>query len=329
MLPLCDLRAFVVFSAAAVCFTVVSRTSLSQNLDPAAWGSDHVGKPLPEFMSGDECLFCHRDVGPGWATNRHGQTIRTIDPRSPHLAALADLPNAKPFVHEVELLLGGPAHQRFLKRSTEHGRLDLLLVEWSPSKSGQDGRLSQLENPHWDSKTFTASCAGCHSTGVDSTKQTFAATSLDCFVCHGETPDNHTTKGSLVLLSPHRRDSAQVVTSVCAQCHLRTGKSKTTGLPYPNHFVAGDNLFSDFRIDLSDAAIQKLNPADRHVQENVRDVVLLGREEVTCLSCHDVHKQSSHKHRLVADNKSCQTCHGTGSKKDRVNYQVQSETCRY
>ena len=33
-------------------------------LNPAAWGSDHVGRPLPEYVTGEECLFCHRkDVG--------------------------------------------------------------------------------------------------------------------------------------------------------------------------------------------------------------------------------------------------------------------------
>src|SRR4051794_39428433 len=61
-------------------------------LDPGAWGADHVGKPLPEFTSGDECLFCHRmDVGPTWSTNRHGQTIRPADPQSAPLVVLKKL----------------------------------------------------------------------------------------------------------------------------------------------------------------------------------------------------------------------------------------------
>src|SRR6266446_1000602 len=29
--------------------------------DPVAWGSNHVGKPIPEYVHGDECLFCHRN----------------------------------------------------------------------------------------------------------------------------------------------------------------------------------------------------------------------------------------------------------------------------
>jgi hypothetical protein len=131
-------------------------------------------------------------------------------------------------------------------------------------------------------------------------------------------------------LSKKRGDSPRVVTSICAQCHLRTGQSKSSSLPYPNNFVAGDNLFRDFQVDLSPLALAKLNPADRHVQENVRDVVILGKDELTCLSCHEIHKTSTRKHRLLALGPSCFTCHNeTGSKKIRKSFEVHSPTCEY
>jgi Cytochrome c3 len=308
---------------------VFHATSLAQRLDPAAWGSDHVGKSVPEFPSGDECLFCHRDVGPTWGANRHGQTVRTADPQSEGLAALSRSLQFKTVAGEVELVLAAKNRLRFLKRSAEHGRLDLLSVEWIAPSGSNPGRLTDVADPRWDTKTFGARCAGCHATGLDSTKQTFAAVSLDCFACHGEVPEKHTMQGALVFLSPHRRDSAQVVTSTCAQCHLRTGVSNSSGFPYPNNFVAGDNLFRDFRVDLSDAAIAMLNPADRHVQENVRDVVLLGKEGTTCLSCHGIHQQSSKKHHLVSEGAICSTCHAPGSKRIRIPYAVHSTTCGY
>src|SRR5262245_56028244 len=135
MSSLRELRVLVVFSVAAVGPFALLQNTAAQPFDPAAWGSDHVGKSIPDFTSGDECLFCHRDVGPGWPTNRHGQTIRSIDPQSPALAALADVPRFKNLAGEVEFLLGGPIRQRFVKRSAEHGRVDLLSIEWTPSKS--------------------------------------------------------------------------------------------------------------------------------------------------------------------------------------------------
>jgi hypothetical protein len=301
-----------------------------RRLDPAAWGTDHVGQELPPFTSGDECLFCHRmDVGPTWEANRHGQTIRVADPQAAALLALSRMPNMGAMAGEVELLLGRNNRQRFLKRGAEHGSVDLLSVQWCPSQGGVEGRMIDVEQPRWDSKAFGRSCAGCHATAVDAARRTFAALSLDCFVCHAEVAETHTTKGSQVLLSPRRSHTAAEITSICAQCHVRTGKSRSTGLPYPNQFVAGDNLFRDFQVDLADAALEQLNPAYRHVQENVRDVVLLGRDGVTCLSCHDVHQQSSRKHHGVAASNICRNCHTSGSKKERVAYQVHSAVCGY
>jgi hypothetical protein len=315
------------------CLALAARQLPSQEvsrLDPVRWGSDHAGKPVPAFTSGDECLFCHRmDVGPGWSANRHGQTVRSVDPGTKGLQALAKAPELKALAAEVELLLGGSNRMRFLKRSAEHGKLDLLSVEWTPEKSEAEGKLVSTERPHWDSHTFGSRCAGCHATGVDSKKQTFAAASLDCFVCHGEVSDKHTTQGSLVLLSPKRTDSPAAITSVCAQCHLRTGTSRSSGLPYPNNFVAGDNLFRDFQVDLSDAAIDKLNPADRHVQQNVRDVILLGNERVTCLTCHSAHRQTVKQHHRVAESAICANCHNPSSKRIRVPFEVHSTTCGY
>jgi len=323
------ISAFAASIGVAALLALVARNTSAQALDPAAWGSDHVGQPLPNFTSGDECLFCHRDVGPGWPTNRHGQTIRAADPSLPALSTLLEGPQLKGLGGEVGYLMGGRVQQRFLKASAEHGRLDLLSLQWIPSKSGADGRLAQLQRPHWDTQVFGSRCAGCHATGVDSAKQTFAAVSLDCFVCHAEPPDQHTTNGSLAVLSPKRTQSAAVVTSICAQCHLRGGASKSSGLPYPNNFVAGDNLFRDFKVDLSAATTERLDPGDRHVYDNVRDVLLFGREGVTCLSCHNIHQQSARKHREVADGAICLSCHVADSKKTRVQYEVHSKTCGY
>src|SRR5262249_45634434 len=150
------------------------------------------------------------------------------------------------------------------------------------------------------------------------------------YVCHGDATLKHSKDTTLVHLSKKRQDPARVVTSICAQCHVRTGKSRSTGLPYPNNFVAGDNLFPDFQVDFSAEHLKSLNPADTHVLENVRDVVVRGKDDVTCLSCHEVHKQSTKKHHLVPQDDSCLHCHNpTGSKKVRKPYEVHSRTCGY
>lgn len=303
----------------------------SPKRDPAAWGSDHVGKPVPEFLSGDECLFCHRaDIGPRWSTNRHARTIRDVDRIEPALAALKQSSALRDLAGDIKLTVGGARQQRFLRPSPDFGRLELLSVAWQPPHGIAAGTLRALDKPHWDDKQFGDKCAGCHASGVDAKQRTFSTRSLDCFVCHGDASPEHSKNTALIHLSKKANDAPRVVISICAQCHLRGGKSKSSGLPYANNFVAGDNLFRDYQVDFSNAALIALNPVDRHVLQNARDVVVAGKESVTCLSCHDVHKQSSKKHRLMARGDICWNCHNSaGSMKDRKNYEVHSATCGY
>ena len=308
-----------------------SATQPPKMLDPAAWGSDHVGQPVPEYMTGDECLFCHReDVGQTWALNRHHRTIRQADPDSPALVALYKFPGSSAQAEHVQLVLGHNKRQRFLKPTDAYGQLALLSTGWLPTVGAEPGKLIRTENAHWDMQTFGKSCAGCHATGVDSQTHSFMAPSLDCYVCHGDVTIEHTKNPSLMLLARERHDPARVVISICAQCHVRTGRSRSTGLPYPNNFVPGDNLFRDFQVDFSVESLATANPADRHVLENVRDVVLFGRDETTCLSCHDVHRQSGRKHHRAEGTEICLNCHNaTAPKAVRKTYEVHSGTCGY
>jgi hypothetical protein len=302
----------------------------SQGLDPAAWGRDHVGQPVPEYLTGDECLFCHRgNVGSGWPTNRHNLTMHALDADSPVAAALKKS-CGDTIAGEVKVELGGRLLSRFLKPSESYGKMDLLSTSLTPATATKPATLQEADKPHWDTKTFADNCAGCHTTGVDSKARTFASPSLDCYTCHGAVDPKHSKDPALVHLSKKRSEPARVVTSICAQCHARGGHSRSSKLPYANNFVAGDNLFRDFTVELSSETIAKLDPAERHVMENIRDVVVLGREEVTCLSCHQVHKQSTLPHRRLQKSAICLDCHhATGSMKIRKTYEAHSKTCGY
>jgi hypothetical protein len=279
-------------------------TAFAQLRDPAAWGSNHVGQPLPEHIHGDECLFCHRnDVGATWQNNTHGISLRERQD-APDFVASRNPPA------DVEYFLGSRHQVRFLK------------------KEGY-GKFAILRDGAWDKNLFADRCAGCHTTAVETATKTFSAIGQDCYVCHGVVDLNHTKDTRLMLLSKKRHDSPDVVTSICAQCHLRGGKSKTTGLPYPNQFVAGDNLFQDFQVNFALADDRSLNPGDRHVYRNVRDVVVNGLE-TTCLTCHKIHGQSTEKHRRVLREAICQDCHNAeGPRKVVKPYTVHSPLCQY
>jgi hypothetical protein len=272
--------------------------------DPAAWGSDHVGKSVPEFTHGDECLFCHRnDIGPGWQKNAHGLALRQRED-APDL--MTKLKSEAPDATHV---LGNRHHIRYLKQAG-YGKFDIL--------SGQK----------WESGKFENRCAGCHTTAVDAKSHACTAIGHDCYTCHGVVDLEHTGDTSKIFLSKKRRTDALAITSTCAQCHLRGGKSRSTGLPYPNNFVPGDNLFKDYAVDLARADDPALNPGDRHVWSSVRDV--LNGSDTTCLSCHRLHANSTVKHRRVLTGAICLDCHhAEGPKKSVKTYEVHSEVCEY
>jgi predicted CXXCH cytochrome family protein len=299
-------------------------------LDPKAWGKNHAGEPVPEFVTSGECLFCHRnDVGTTWQKNAHGQTVRQREDAPQFKDIILGQSKLAAVGKEVEYFLGSRHHLRFLKKNG-YGKFAILNTQAALDGNSKITTWMEAEKPAWDKEKFTNRCAGCHTTGVEPKEQTFATFSHDCYVCHGAVDLGHTNDTSLVWLSKKRKSDVLAVTSICASCHLREGKSKLSGLPFANNFVAGDNLFQDFQVDFSKADDESLNPGDRHVYRNVRDVVVNGKQ-TTCLNCHSVHGNSSSKHRLTPKTPICSDCHDTEKSiyKPAKQYTVKSALCEY
>lgn len=300
-----------------------------ERLDPAAWGSDHVGEALPDYVDSGECLFCHRnDIGATWSKDdRHSRTIRLIDEDAEAKAALAE--KFPEHAEAAGLVMGHVPHVKFLRRAEAYGKMDLLSLG-ADRRLGRRVRLERGDKAEWQVDMFNNECAGCHTTGLDPESLTYATVSLDCFSCHGDAPLEHANEPELMPLAEAREDPAEVVTSICASCHVRFGGSKSTGRPFPDNFVAGDNLFRDYAFDFDLADDESLNPADRHVLDNVREVAVYGNGQVTCLSCHEVHANSTERHRELERTTYCAHCHEPDEPltKHKV-YDVHSERCRY
>lgn len=247
---------------------------------------------------------------------------------APELKALVDSSPLASVQPPIDYVLGSRRHIRFLRKDG-YGKFALLSAGMYLGSGGKTPVLELNQKPAvWDKNRFADRCAGCHTTGVDEDRQ-FTAFGLDCYVCHGSVSLEHTKDTSVIWLSKKHKNDALSVTSICAQCHLRGGHSKSTGLPYANNFVAGDNLFQDYIADFAKADDAALNGGDRHIFQNVRDVVLNGGR-ATCLDCHRVHEQSTRKHRFALSGPICLQCHNAdGPKKALKTYTVHSEICEY
>ena len=322
-------------SLSALAFSLYSQKPKAEQtiLDPASWGANHVGKPIPEYVHGDECLFCHRNtIGITWQKNAHGLTVRQGED-APELQTLAGkLPELSTVVNEIGYFLGSRHRVRFLKKGG-YGKFSLLNLQAvlgaTVTDKGSVIDKGSGDSSSWDKEKFGSRCAGCHATAVDPNTNSFAAFGIDCYACHGDATLEHSKNTSLMWLSKKRRDDARAITSICAQCHIRSGKSRSTGLPYGNNFIAGDNLFQDFAIDFAKVGDETLNPADRHVLRNVRDVAVRGELSTFCLTCHDVHVSSTSRHSQARRGAICADCHGTKFTPQVKPYEVHSALCEY
>ena len=325
---------FAILATVTVCspFIFFSRPLFSgpnpKELDPTSWGSDHVGKPIPDYVTGDECLFCHRDIGKTWQKNRHQLTLRRFLRESKEDQVLNKEDKHRLIAEQADFVLGGSYQIRFLKRSKKYGHLDMLTAKLQANASG-DWNMEDNSSMTWEHDRFNRDCAGCHTTAVDAKTNAFSATSLDCFVCHGNVDLQHTKNPNVVFLSKQHRDPRKVV-ATCGQCHLRGGKSKSTGRPFAHHFVAEDNLFQDFQIDLSEQHLNSLGPLERHIFQSVRDVLVRGNMSLDCLKCHDIHAGSSAKHQELDQDHRCFICHLSDREMSKTRkFEKHHKTCDY
>ncbi len=311
----------------------IEAQTADQLSDPAAWGDDHVDEKLPMFTEGGECLFCHRtDSITRWNRNRHQRTMRLATPDEPAMKALANFEGLEDVAEEIGLLLGAKEHARYMKRSAKYGQAEMLPIKFNANEEPTAQSISVPESGarEWDAAAFAERCAGCHASGVDRETLAYQAVAHDCFVCHGEVPTTHAANPEEALFSKTGKHSPEVLTAICASCHIRTGTSRSTGRPYPTNFVPGDNVFKDFEVDFSDEAIDALNPNDAHVLMNIRDVAVRGLTGETCMTCHDIHDQSTEAHELLKTRQDCYVCHEEGVRKSDVpQVDVHSAVCEY
>jgi hypothetical protein len=224
-------------------------------------GADALAQSIADYPTGDSCLFCHRnEIGSSWLDNSHAWTIRPAG--EPPLVA----PPPADATHVI-----GKDRFRPLKQNG-YGKFSLLTI----------GGTS------WQPNVFEKQCAGCHTTAVNPQTGEFSSIALDCYSCHGNVPEDHATRKGTALLSRTRANADKEVISICGSCHLRGGRSKTSGRPYPHAYVAGDDLFKDFQVDLRLDEKSQLDSSDSHVYLKTRAVVQGGSDK-SCVDCHRIH----------------------------------------
>ena len=181
-------------------------------------------------------------------------------------------------------------------------------VGWTNSPGYRDG-IAYFDRP------IRPRCLECHASGFESVADSNvvnryqpagALLGITCEVCHGSGRDHVARERSVLsglrshaIVNPARLPRARQV-DACALCHSGTAPLRTA----PFSFVPGQRL--EKRFDLS-------SPPDTGVADvHGNQVALLARSacfrasEMTCATCHDVHREQRD---LVALSGRCLTCH--------------------
>jgi hypothetical protein len=223
--------------------------------------AERPAQSIADYPTGDSCLFCHRnEIGSTWLVNSHAWTVRPV----------GEAPEVGPVPADATHVIGKDKF-RPLKQNG-YGKFSLLTL----------GKTS------WQPNVFEKQCAGCHTTAVNPQTGEFSSIALDCYSCHGNVPEDHATRKGTALLSRTRPNADKEVISICGSCHLRGGRSKTSGRPYPHAYVAGDDLFKDFQVDLQLDSKAQLDSSDSHVYLKTR-AVMRGGSDKSCTDCHRIH----------------------------------------
>ncbi len=149
-------------------------------------GATVLAAQAPDFVHGEECLFCHRNnIGAAWQRNAHNLTTRQVEGSD-------------------EVLLGRQVSRRLKK--TGYNRLVFV-----------DGKSTT---------DFNRRCAGCHTTAVDPQEFTYSYLGIDCYSCHGAVDLKHSAREAQVPLGKRAGTDAKTAASICATCHLRGGPTQ-------------------------------------------------------------------------------------------------------
>ena len=109
----------VTIGAITVCYFIIAAAgednSGRDNVHPYRnWGGDHIASGFPDYVTGDECLFCHREIGQSWPTNRHQLTLRPVAEDDIAITTLQIVPDGKRVAADAHFLLGQARLVRFL-----------------------------------------------------------------------------------------------------------------------------------------------------------------------------------------------------------------------
>ncbi len=212
---------------------------------------------------------------------------------------------------QVLYTIGNQWKQRYITRIKDE--LYILPAQYNL----ETGRWKPYHANNWKERPWLKKCGGCHVTGLNYEKRTFAEPAVGCEACHGA--------GSKHIVATDASEMAETITNpanlsvglqvqVCGSCHTR-GKDPSGKHGYPAKYRPGMSLINLYTPVVPGKDKKRFWPnghsKSHHQQYLDWSTSQHAKEGVTCISCHTVHSTGAatrYQTRLPGD-KLCLNCH--------------------
>jgi len=240
------------------------------------------------------CAGCHPAIYKDWKGTAHGMMIREATVPG---AAWGNFETNTFFKFEdVKLVLTGLSYQRYI--GEVDGVLTYLPANWYP------------EERMWkagDTRAWQTACASCHTVGYNRATSTFVDLSVGCETCHGP--------GSAHVATGRKEDIRKSLgNEMCAPCHSGAYR-QIDQLEAMGHFTIFEKAtrephYSDSCLKCHSATYIRAKGEKPTWQDFKTGDLKDDRIGITCVVCHDPHKNHGHTAQLYVDvQTTCVQCH--------------------
>jgi Cytochrome c554 and c-prime len=231
----------------------------------SAQGATYVGK--------DACKSCHQTEYSKIQNSIHQKMIREASiPGNVH-GNLSD-PNA-PKLSQITYVIGGwYKEESYIKK--DGNKYNVTKYEWDP--------INQHYVNNRSIRNWLVQCAGCHTTGYNTTTQTFKELNIGCEACHGPGSKHVTTGNKSEIVIDNSSEG-------CGFCHIRA--TQVDGeYNFPVGYILGkpETLKYNPEPYTNNASFFPDQTTKRH-REQYLDVKTSKHYTAgtTCVSCHSPH----------------------------------------